>query len=133
TPFIRYEVGDMGVMAPDEPCRCGRPFPRLARVDGRMQDVVYTPRGSVSAIGVSFILREFQWIDGYQIVQSSRDRILLRILTTRPLTSELLAPVTANLRRKLIDVAIDYERVDVLSRKPSGKFETIISTIRPGN
>jgi phenylacetate-CoA ligase len=132
TPFIRYEVGDVGVMAPPaEPCACGRPFPRMTRVEGRLQDMVYTPRGPVTGIFVGFTIREFKWIEGYQVVQHARDRILIRLLTPHELTPERLAPVTAILRRNLGDITIDYERVGVLSRRASGKFELVISTIDP--
>ena len=131
TPFIRYEIGDLGVMAPDEPCPCGRPFPRLARVDGRLQDVVYTPRGSLNGLYITYTMRQFEWIDGYQVVQNARNRIVLRLLTKTSLTAERLAPVTAMLREKLGDMTIDYERVDALSRRSSGKVELVISTLAP--
>jgi phenylacetate-CoA ligase len=131
TPFIRYEIGDLGVMGPDESCACGRPFPRLARVDGRLQDVIYTPRGSLNGLFITYTMRQFDWIDGYQVVQNARNRIVLRLLTTASLTAERLAPVTAMLREKLGDMTIDYERVDALSRRRSGKVELVISTLTP--
>jgi phenylacetate-CoA ligase len=131
TPFIRYEIGDVGVMGPDEPCACGRPFPRLARVDGRLQDVIYTPRGSLTGLYITYTMRQFEWIDGYQVVQNARNRIVLRLLTKTSLTAERLAPVTAMLREKLGDMTIDYERVDALSRRSSGKVELVISTLSP--
>ena len=131
TPFIRYEIGDLGAMAPDEPCACGRPFPRLARVDGRMQDMIYTPRGPITGLFITYTMRQFEWIDGYQVVQDARNRILLRLLTRTSLTAERLAPVTALLREKLGDMTIDYERVDALSRRRSGKVELVISSLSP--
>ena len=132
TPFIRYEIGDMGVMGPDEPCACGKPFPRLASVDGRLQDMIYTPRGPITGLYITYTMRQFEsWIDGYQVVQSARNRILIRLLTGASLTAERLAPVTALLREKLGDMTIDYERVDALSRRKSGKVELVISTLSP--
>ena len=132
TPFIRYEIGDMGVMGADEPCACGRPFPRLASVDGRLQDMIYTPRGPITGLYITYTMRQFEsWIDGYQVVQNARNRILIRLLTGASLTAERLAPVTAMLREKLGDMTIDYERVDALSRRKSGKVELVISTLSP--
>jgi hypothetical protein len=43
-PLIRYRVGDRGRLSPD-PCRCGRPHPVLARVEGRIGDVLLTVTG----------------------------------------------------------------------------------------
>ena len=131
TPFIRYEIGDVGVMAPDEPCGCGKPFPILASVDGRLQDVVHTPRGPVSGLYVTFTMRQFDdWIEGYQIVQDAKDRVLMRLLTKEPLTPERLAAVTALLREGLgNEIRIDYERVAELTRRRTGKVALVISSI----
>lgn len=129
TPFVRYDIGDIGVMSPDEPCPCGRPFPRLARVEGRLQDMIYTPRGPLTALYVTYTMRQFDWIDGYQVVQNARNRILIRLLTGAVLSAERLAPVTAMLREKMGDMTIDYERVDALSRRKSGKVELVVSTL----
>jgi phenylacetate-CoA ligase len=131
TPFIRYEIGDVGVMAPDEACPCNRPFPMLASVDGRLQDVVHTPRGPVSALYVTYTMRQFDdWIEGYQVVQDRRDAAHVRLLTNAPLSDEKLAPVTALLREGLGEgVAITYERVAELERRRTGKVALVISTV----
>jgi len=131
SPLIRYDVGDIGVMGPDEPCACGRPFPRLARVEGRTQDMIHGIRGSVSTIWASFVIRHFVWIDAFQIVQNARDHMLVRLLTKRELTPELVAPIAAQLQDKLGPVVIDFERVDTIARRPNGKFQFLISTIKP--
>ncbi len=132
TPFIRYEIGDIGVMAPDEPCSCGKPFPILQSVDGRLQDVVHTPGGSVSALYVTFTMRQFDdWIEGYQVVQNTKDQVLVRLLTKEPLTPERVAPVIALLREGLGDeIRIDLERVDELERRRTGKVALVISSIQ---
>ncbi|HET6348649.1 MAG TPA: AMP-binding protein [Candidatus Krumholzibacteria bacterium] len=132
SPIIRYDMGDIGVMGPDELCACGRPFPRLARVEGRSQDLVYTPQGSTTAILLCFAIREYDWIDGFQIVQSTRDRILLRLLTRSPITPGMVQPLIDRLRPMLKGMTIDYERVGTLARRPNGKFQLLISEVEPG-
>jgi len=130
TPFVRYEVGDIGVMAlSDEACPCGRPFPLLKSVDGRMQDVIQTPNGPITAIYFTFTTQQFIWIEGFQVVQHAKSRVLLRLLTRAELTPERLAPLETKLRAKLGEMTIDYERVDELSRRRSGKVELVISTL----
>lgn len=130
-PFIRYEIGDVGVAASDEPCACGKPFPKLASVDGRLQDVVHTPRGPVSGLYITYTMRQFDdWIEGYQVVQDAKDRVVVRLLTREPFTPERLAPVTALLHEGLgRDVKIDYERVSELTRRRTGKVALVISSI----
>jgi phenylacetate-CoA ligase len=132
TPFIRYEIGDYGAMAdPEEKCPCGRAFPLLKSVDGRLQDVVYTPDGKkVTGLYITFTMRQFGWIEGYQVIQSSRDRIVVRLLTPHELTPERLLPVTELLRKKLgTEIGIEYERADSLIRRGSGKVHLVMSSI----
>ena len=129
TPFVRYDVGDIGVMEPPgEACACGRPFPILKRVEGRVQDMIQTREGPVTALYVTNIWK-FDWVEGFQVVQHEVDRILVRLLTSVELTPERLAPVTAMLQHKLGDVTIDYERVDALSRRPNGKVDMVVSSL----
>jgi phenylacetate-CoA ligase len=130
TPFVRYEIGDLGVMAPHaESCPCGRPFPLLRLVEGRMQDVIYTPDGTtVTGLFVSYTARQHGWIEGYQVVQHARDRITLRVLTNDEVTPERAADVAGSLRKLLGEgMQIDVEKVDELERRPSGKVDLVIS------
>jgi phenylacetate-CoA ligase len=129
TPFIRYEIGDHGVMAPpEERCPCGRPFPLLRSVEGRLQDKVYTPDGgSVTALFVTYTMRQFDdWIEGWQVVQPSRNAITVRVLTGAELTDERMKPVDEMLRTQLGgELEIDYERVDALERRKGGKIALV--------
>ena len=129
SPIIRYEVGDIGSMWPDQPCACGRPFPRIARIEGRLNDVIRTPHGTINQIWFGIVVRDFSWILGWQVVQSQLDRVLFRLVTSRELTPELLDPFLAKLRVRLGDMAIDFERVDEISRRPNGKAQPLITTI----
>lgn len=132
TPFIRYEIGDVGVLAPpEEKCTCGRPFPLLKSVDGRLQDVVHTPYGPVSGLYITYTMRQFDdWIEGYQVVQDAKDRVTVRLLTKSEFTPERLAPVEALLKKKLGEaVRIEFERVAELTRRKSGKVALVISSL----
>jgi phenylacetate-CoA ligase len=128
-PFIRYEVGDIGTMWPDEPCACGRPFPRIASVEGRIQEVVQTPGGPITMVWFSILLKDYPWIDGFQVVQHRLDQLTLRLLTKRELTADLVDPLSVALLERVGNMRIDYERVDKLSRRPSGKAQLLISNL----
>ncbi|HKW15163.1 MAG TPA: hypothetical protein VJS69_11815 [Candidatus Krumholzibacteria bacterium] len=126
TPFVRYEVGDNGVMAPsDRPCRCGRPFPLLQSVEGRSQDIIHTHHGWVSAINLQDVLEYFDWVEGYQLLQPSPDRLIIKLLTRVELTEERLLPLRSRLHTQLGDLAVTFERVNELSRRPNGKIELV--------
>jgi len=130
TPFVRYEVGDTAVMAPrDEPCRCGRPFPLLLRIEGRTQDVIHTRHASVSVLNIQTVLENFAWIEGYQLVQPSRERLVVRLLTRSDLTDERLRPIRAQLTDLLGEMVVDFERVRELARRPNGKIQLVTSAL----
>ena len=133
TPFIRYEIGDFGAMAPaGELCSCGLPFPLLTSVDGRLQDVVQSADGrKVTGLFVTFTMRQFDWIEGYQIVQDEPGSILVRLLSQVELTPERTLPVADLLRSKLgHDMEIEFEHAESLHRRASGKVALIISSIK---
>jgi len=131
TPFIRYEIGDYGTLATDEPCSCGRPFPRLLSIDGRQQDVIVAADGrKLTGLYITYLMRQFDWIDGYQVVQERVDKITIRLLTTVSLSPELEAPIRAGIEKKLgADMQVALEQVDELSRKANGKVELVISKL----
>ncbi len=132
TPFIRYEIGDIGVMAPpDQRCACGLPFPLLTSVDGRLQDVIHTSNGPISGLYITYTMRQFDdWIEGYQVIQNEKDRVKVRLMTQSEFTPERLAPVEALLKKKLGEsMAIEFERVAELERRRSGKVALVISSI----
>jgi len=130
TPFIRYDVGDRAVMAgPGEACRCGRPFPLLRGIEGRAQDVIFTHRGWVSALNIQDVLEHFDWIEGYQLLQPSRDRLIVKLLSRDELTEERLLPVRSSLRTQLGDLTITFLRVNELTRRPNGKIELVASAV----
>lgn len=70
-PMIRYAIGDMAVAADNTtPCPCGLPFPRLASIQGRADDMLTTESGTLLSsvfvrhfVGVSLnreLIREWQ-------------------------------------------------------------------------
>ena len=132
-PFIRYEIGDYGVLeSSDDICSCGLPFPLLRSVDGRLQDMVFTTDGNkISALLVTYVIRQFEWIEGYQIVQDSIDTLHMKLLTQVELNEERTKPVTAMLRKRLgADMKVSYERVKELAKGPTGKVALVVSNVK---
>ncbi len=130
SPLIRYEIGDIGVMEdPDAPCACGRPFPRLRSVEGRMQDMIETPEGRrVTALYVTYTMRQFDAVEGWQVVQHDAGRITVRVLARVPLDEVPVSAVEAMLRERLgPTMRIEFERVDSLVRRPTGKVALVMS------
>jgi phenylacetate-CoA ligase len=129
-PFVRYEIGDLGAMAPEtETCPCGKPFRRLLRVDGRLQESVLTPDGArLTALYFPHALKEFAWIDAYQIRQRNREGIELCLVTAAPLVEAQVNSVREMLQTKLgAACRIEVKRVEKLETRANGKTPIVVS------
>ncbi len=122
-PLLRYELGDL--VECGGPCPCGRGLPVLTRVLGRVRDSVLMPDGSARA--AFFGSKQFYKIHAirqYQVAQTARDRIELRLVARRPLTEEEAAFIVQAVRGDLDDsFTIDIVYADQIARAPSGKFQ----------
>jgi len=79
-PFIRYQIGDMGI--PDTPCPCGSTLPKMKFFAGRETDVFVTPEGKYIP-GVSLcdrIIEDCQGISALQFIQDEPDRLTVKIV-----------------------------------------------------
>jgi len=82
-PIIRYEVSDMLTLSP-EPCPCGRPFPLVASIGGRSEDVFHL-KGSddrdvaVPPIAFETALEAVERVARYQVVHRT-DGIHVRVV-----------------------------------------------------
>lgn len=82
--MIRYEIGDLGVWADTAPCPCGSPFPRLASLQGRTDDMLVTEDGTLQS---SVFVRHFvgvslnrQLIRQWQLEQTGRTQFIFRYI-----------------------------------------------------
>ena len=127
-PFIRYEIGDLGIMAgDDEPCPEGLPFRRLLQVLGRNQEFVYTPDGAkLTAIYFAHHLKELAWVDAYQLVQKSKDHLIIRVISAQPIDEAMKAAGDRQLRAKLGDMRLEFEGVRELEKAKNGKTPVVL-------
>ena len=130
-PFIRYLVGDIGVMAPeDNTCPDGLPFRRLLEVRGRSQEFVHTPDGEhLTLLYFSHNLKEFPWVEGYQVVQRTLQHLIIKVRSGRLISTEMKRELETQLRSKLGTTRIDVEQVDELTRRPNGKVAALVSEL----
>lgn len=134
-PFIRYKTTDVASSTIFYECRyCGRQFPIVKRIEGRIEDFIVTSSGVViSPAVITHPFKDLKTIKNTQLVQVDYDYIILRVeLYERPceesekeikqLTNDLLRIINSN-------VKIEVEIVDEIERTLSGKFKWIVSKI----
>ena len=124
-PFINYEIGDWAVAG--EGCPCGRGFPTLVSLEGRLGEVLRTPTGrTVLPIALCRFLnigaRAHPYIWEYQAVQTVLERVAFRVVPTARLTPERVDWLRAELEGFLgPGVSVTVERVERIPVEASGK------------
>jgi phenylacetate-CoA ligase len=130
-PFLRYSLGD--VASPStQSCPCGRGLPLLDAVHGRIPDTIQTPDGRlISGIFFPHLLKEFIWIEQFQVIQKQLDHVLVKLLPTDPNEAARQLPaVETQIRSVLGDaIRIEFEFCAEIPRNATGKHRAVISEI----
>jgi phenylacetate-CoA ligase len=78
-PLIRYRIGDMGAWA-ESACVCGRSWPLLKEVTGRVTDVFIRSDGKrIDGRLFNTFLWEHDFVEKYQVIQDSVNSITVKI------------------------------------------------------
>jgi phenylacetate-CoA ligase len=138
-PFIRFEIGDLGIMADGE-CPCGRHWPRLERVTGRNTSVLRTPDGAVDGIAVTALFhykdqartQACRSLAKYQIYQPCLDEVILRVVIADELLWREERPVIFGKLTQLLGpkVRLEVQEAADIPPTPSGKYVYIWSDVR---
>ena len=130
-PLVRYRTGDLAI-ATDERCPCGRPYPLLRTVSGRVSDLLVGVNGRVvSCPGPTFFLAGNPGVRQLQIVQDHPERILLRLVPTSEWGEDHQAHLIGRLHDLLGAISVEVELVEEIPPSPSGKFRFSISSVSP--
>lgn len=132
-PFIRYEVGDLGVTAAgDEPCPCGRSTPRLETILGRSWDTIVTPSGRMVCGGFfeDYVL-DSDCIEQFQVVQESLHHLRIDLVPRPGADIEALQSGWRDWIHETCDrdLSITFNECDRIDTGQSGKLRTAISEI----
>jgi phenylacetate-CoA ligase len=139
-PLIRYDVGDLGAWA-GSPCSCGRSWPLLSEITGRISDTFRRADGTLVAgqyFNYAFYLQD--WVDRFQVVQESTTHVRARIVTRGDLPdldalkAAGMAEIVEKVRLALgEDCQVSFEFVDELEPSASGKYRFTVSKVHPGD
>ena len=83
-PFIRYKTMDLGVYA-NKKCECGREYPLLKRVEGRLQELIVAKDKrliTLTALIFAQHFNAFSKIKEMQLIQEREGEIIVNIVKT---------------------------------------------------
>lgn len=114
-PLVRYRTQDMGVPGPVGCSRCGRPYPLVPSVEGRLQEFVQTADGrliSVTALVWGQHYACFGRIAKFQLEQSEAGVVTVRVV-----------------RRKTFGLADEREIVERMATATGGQLRAVVTYV----
>jgi phenylacetate-CoA ligase len=132
-PLIRYEVGDRITLSSDySGCPCGRAFPVVLGVEGRLDDVIYrkdgTPVGRLDPV-----FKGGSGIVSAKIKQDCEGNVQVYVLPEDSVGHFELEWLRRELGKRLgIDIEVSIQLVKQLEKESNGKFKSVESDYRPG-
>ena len=132
SPFIRYEMGDIGKPS-DEKCPCGRGLPLISSIEGRINDFVVTPEGKViHSYFFPGLFKDFYNIKQFQVIQRTVDKLLIKIVAKNELTKSEEETILQKIRGVVgRNMEIEVVQVDSIPPTRSGKRRFVISNVLP--
>jgi phenylacetate-CoA ligase len=132
-PFIRYRTGDLAV-ATDEMCPCGRQYPLIASVEGRVSELIVGLNGrTIACPGPTFWIKDIPGVHQLQIYQPDRESIEARVVPDARWSEEAARLLTARCHELLGPMRVSIVLRDEIPVSPSGKYRFAISEVSPFN
>lgn len=130
-PLLRYRVEDVGVPS-QRNCPCGRGFPIMERVEGRVADFLVAPDGTRVA-GVSLVERTLTKIDGLEQMQLVQEEPCV-LLVNRVRADDFTPATDSALHAELAEVfgpnmRIEIRDVERIQQESSGKYRFSICKV----
>jgi phenylacetate-CoA ligase len=128
-PLLRYAVGDIAAWSSLAKCPCGRNMRIVARLEGRVDDFIYTQeRGFQGRLDT--VYKGVKNLIEAQIVQRDVDHVLVRYVPAAAFSAQDLKILEHNLRDRIgAAVGIEFQAVGLIPRSNAGKFRPVISAL----
>ncbi len=129
-PFIRYEIGDVGVIS-EESCKCGRGFGLLKEIKGRITSTIQTPDGRyVHGEYFTHLFYNITGVKAFQVHQTKLDEVIVLVQPDKGFDGNMIEQVIGKMRSHLGSrVNVNWKCVDDIPKAASGKRHFTISEI----
>jgi phenylacetate-CoA ligase len=134
-PFIRYRIGDRGRLS-TRLCSCGRKFPLMDSLSGRVQEALTNSKGEhVDGGFIRYVLTfmaERGYMRQFQVIQEEDGSITVNVVLEPGTTLEAHAADIRQVTDKMQVVMgrecpVRFVRVEEIALDPSGKYPYVIS------
>jgi phenylacetate-coenzyme A ligase PaaK-like adenylate-forming protein len=132
-PLIRYEISDLVTLSADL-CPCGRPFPLIAAVDGRSDDMLRLPGTDgaivvVHPLAIRSPLARIAGLRQYRVIHDASGLTVEAIVSSQSVLQEIAARLREALDgQRVADLPMQVRPVAEIARHGvSGKIKLIES------
>jgi len=129
-PLIRYRTMDLATAA-QGPCTCGRHYPLLEHVEGRLHEFIVTKdRRLISMTAVNMHSDVFDNVVQFQFYQEKAGEVILRIVRKPGYTDRDTDYILSELEKKFegdVDVTVHF--VTKIPRTRRGKYRFLIQDL----
>lgn len=126
-PLIRYKIGDMGILSKKK-CACGRNFPVIEKIVGRMDDILITPDGKYVGRLDPIFKGMSNSIKETQIIQQASDFVEILIVKADGYVEDDGQSVITELKKRMGErIFFKIKYVDEIPRTANGKFRTVVN------
>lgn len=140
-PFIRYKLGDRGVLLGKQKCACGVTGPVMRLTEGRDENFIVlpdgreiTPRLMYDVVNAVFPHDRPGWkmmdcLRTFQIIQEEEDLIVVKIVRGPAYTDDIWPAVRRNLTALHPALRLEVCSVPDLSPAPGKKFKQVLGKL----
>jgi phenylacetate-CoA ligase len=129
-PFIRYEIGDMGV-ATDKQCSCGRGLSLIDDIVGRSLDMIEVSGGK-KLPGEFFVhlMLDYPEVLKFQVVQSESKDVTLKIVPSTFFEKDQIDSILNKIKEVSgSEINIGCQIVSDIPLTRSGKYRVVVSML----
>lgn len=128
-PLMRYRIGDSLALSTQR-CECGRNFPVVKHILGRVDDLIVTPEGN--AVGrLDPIFKGLSSIRETQIIQETLNLLTVKIVPGAGFDQSMADTLLGELRKRVGNtIAINVEILNEIPRTKAGKFKAVVSKLK---
>ena len=131
-PFIRYKIGDKGILK-KKPCGCGNNSLLLEAIRGRSDDIVVLSDGKMlSPYLLTSLFKDIPGVIEFQVIQKEQGRFDVPLVKEDTVADNLLIKTVQKQCQGLLGDAAQIRPFIVrhIPKEKSGKFKVIINEMR---
>jgi phenylacetate-CoA ligase len=128
-PLIRYDTLDIGALAEDSSCACGRNLQVIQSIYGRKDDLILL-KDNRKVCQIDTIFDPHLNIKEGQIIQETLDDFLIRVVPNENWGQSDINFMKRAMKKRIGEVNVRIETVNKLKRDWNGKFRVIISKVK---